>query len=349
MATHSEQPLLSIVIPAFNARPYLGQGLQELSRQADASIEIILADDGSTDGTGEQARAILAQSSVRHRILSLPHRGVSAARNTGLLEARGLYVLFLDADDRLHTQFLTDFHQEAAGEAVDAFAWRCQVTAQEPACDLPPDPPTVWCDISGGELLQEIILKHNGWYPTGTVAFRRQFLAAHQLVYEPDCACGEDQELTLKALSLAERVRRTDTVYTYIVQRQGSVMRSDNWRRFEVIAALQRLAAHFQNRPEPWAKAVAAEIGGPRLLSNFFLNLKSSYRQAGAPEPRKWLKELYTHYPELPALIEPLLRDCPGLDRRLRWEARLFRLAPHMYLQRVGKKVADKKRSGNQR
>ena len=349
MATHYEQPLLSIVIPAFNARPYLGQGLQELSRQADASIEIILADDGSTDGTGEQARAILAQSGGQHRVLSLAHRGVSATRNAGLLEARGLYVLFLDADDRLHTHFFTDFLREAQGVAVDAFAWRCQVIAQEPAPDLPPDPPPVWCDIRGAELIQEIILKHKGWYPTGTVAFRREFLAAHHLAYEPDCACGEDQELTLKALSLADRVRRTDTVYTYIVQRQGSVMRSDNWRRFEVIGALQRLAAHFQNRSEPWAKAVAAEIGGPRLLSNFFLNLKSSYRQAGAPEPRQWLQELYAQYPELPALIGPLLRDCPGLERRLRWEARLFRLAPHMYLQRVGKKAADEKRSGNKR
>ncbi len=343
MAEPQVKLLLSIIIPAYNARPFLARGLQNLCVAADARTEIIVVDDGSTDGSGAQAEAVLSHNGCKYRVLTQKNQGVSVARNHGLQEARGKYILFLDADDRLHPQFLADFKTEAAESAADALAWRCQVRSVEPEGFTVEPGNSEWTTISGTALIQEIILQGKGWYPTGSVAFRREFLEDHGLLYEPGCACGEDQEFTLKALSLAKTVQRTDTVYTTIVQRQGSVMRSDSLRRFEVISALQRLAGYFAQRPEPWAQKVAVEIGGPRLVSNFFLNLKASYRQAGAPEPRAWLAALYAKYPGLPAVLAPLLADCPGLERRLRWEARLFRLAPHLYLKRVGRQVRNEK------
>lgn len=92
--------LLSIIIPAYNAQTFLRQTLHSVLSQRGRRLEILLVDDGSTDDTGRIADAY----SRRFRCIRVIHtenRGVSHARNTGLREARGRYVSFLDADDVL--------------------------------------------------------------------------------------------------------------------------------------------------------------------------------------------------------------------------------------------------------
>ncbi len=336
MDSEAAKPALSIIMPVYNARSYLASNLKALLRQKDPRLELVLVDDGSTDGSGSIAGALLVQSGISYRLLTQENRGVSAARNAGLAEARGDYVLFLDADDRLREDFVAQFLQ-AAQEGEDVLLWRCRALPEGQKLPEDTDVP-VWTDSSGSQLLPEIILEHKGWYHPVTVALRREFLLQHGLKFTEGCACGEDQEMILKSLSLAGKVKKTETILAFYIQRKGSAMRTCNWNRFDVVYALLRLADHMDSLDQPWAPDAAAEVRGRRLLSNFFLNLKSCYRQAGAPEPRAWLKELYTHHPRLPEILQPLLRNCPGLERKLRWEARLFLIAPHLYLQQVGRR-----------
>lgn len=87
---------LSIIIPCRNGVNYLAEAVASVREQAlDSSLEIIVVDDGSTDGTADLAR------SLGCAVVSIPHSGLSAARNTGLAHAKGDSVLFLDHDDRL--------------------------------------------------------------------------------------------------------------------------------------------------------------------------------------------------------------------------------------------------------
>ncbi|WDC84194.1 glycosyltransferase family A protein [Caloramator sp. mosi_1] len=91
---------LSIVIPAYNAQHYIHTSLNSLLTQDLSNVEIIVVDDGSSDETAKVANKILVNSQcVNYKVIIQENKGVSAARNTGLLEAKGDYVLFLDADD----------------------------------------------------------------------------------------------------------------------------------------------------------------------------------------------------------------------------------------------------------
>jgi glycosyltransferase involved in cell wall biosynthesis len=88
-------PKVSVVIPAYNVAPYISQCLASVFAQTHRDYEVIVIDDGSTDATAE----IVARSSEQVRLLRQRNQGAAAARNAGILAARGELIAFLDADD----------------------------------------------------------------------------------------------------------------------------------------------------------------------------------------------------------------------------------------------------------
>jgi len=92
--------LVSIVIPAFDAAPWIAKTIESALAQTWPHIEVFVVNDGSADKTLSIARQY---ESERLRVITQPNRGASAARNTGLRAATGDYIQFLDADDLLAT------------------------------------------------------------------------------------------------------------------------------------------------------------------------------------------------------------------------------------------------------
>jgi glycosyltransferase involved in cell wall biosynthesis len=95
-------PTVSVIVPLWNAQPFLPAALESVFSQTFRGWELVLVDDGSTDGSAELAGAYAARTPERVRYLQHPdrgHRGVAASRNLGVRHARGRYVAFLDADD----------------------------------------------------------------------------------------------------------------------------------------------------------------------------------------------------------------------------------------------------------
>ncbi|HUE76455.1 MAG TPA: glycosyltransferase, partial [Longimicrobiales bacterium] len=89
---------VSVIIPAYNARPWIGDAIESALRQTHPPREVIIVDDGSEDGTDEM---VLARFGDRVRVLRQENRGLAAARNAGLAAAGGELIQFLDADDVL--------------------------------------------------------------------------------------------------------------------------------------------------------------------------------------------------------------------------------------------------------
>ncbi len=92
------QPLVSIIIPIYNAEKTLRKCLGRVRHQTYENIEVLMVDDGSSDHSVEICREYCA-ADPRFRLLSQPHRGVAAGRNWAMSEARGTYLQFCDSDD----------------------------------------------------------------------------------------------------------------------------------------------------------------------------------------------------------------------------------------------------------
>ena len=97
-----KEPLITCIVPAFNGDRYLRESVDSILAQTYRSFEIVVVDDGSTDGTRDAAQTYGEQV----RYLYQPNAGPAAARNRGLLSARGSFVAFLDQDDVWHLEKL---------------------------------------------------------------------------------------------------------------------------------------------------------------------------------------------------------------------------------------------------
>lgn len=98
-----QEPRISVIMPVYNAGAYLPLAVRSVLAQTFPDLELLLVDDGSTDGSGEACEA-LAQTDARIRVFRKANGGAASARNLGLKNARGAYVGFADSDDLLHPE-----------------------------------------------------------------------------------------------------------------------------------------------------------------------------------------------------------------------------------------------------
>lgn len=168
----TEAPLVSIIIPAYNAERWIGATLDSCVSQTWENIEVIVVDDGSSDQT---SRAADATRDPRVQLFRQDHNGAAAARNRGLEEALGDLIQFLDADDLLSSDKLEkqiEALREEQADAVASCAWGSFVAAPETATIAtepvwPIADPVKWLTVSlsGGGMMQPA-----GWLTPRSVA-----------------------------------------------------------------------------------------------------------------------------------------------------------------------------------
>jgi glycosyltransferase involved in cell wall biosynthesis len=114
----ADKPLVSVVIPCYNQAHFLGEAIESVLSQTYPHFEIIVVDDGSTDNTSE-----VASDHQKVRLIRQENQGLSAARNAGLYQSRGEYIVFLDADDRLLPEALEVGVKELGAHPKCAFVF----------------------------------------------------------------------------------------------------------------------------------------------------------------------------------------------------------------------------------
>ena len=100
-------PLVSVIVPVYNVYPFLQEALDSVIGQTYTRLEILLVDDGSTDGSGEICEAY-AGKDPRVRVIHQNNLGISAARNRALDTASGEILAFMDPDDSFDIRFIEE-------------------------------------------------------------------------------------------------------------------------------------------------------------------------------------------------------------------------------------------------
>ena len=117
--------MISIIVPVYNTKPYLKRCVDRVLCQTYPEFELILVDDGSTDGSGALCDDLACNDS-RIRVIHQENRGVCAARNAGLKKMTGDFLLFIDSDDSIEAATLQKCIEamQRSGADVAIFGWR---------------------------------------------------------------------------------------------------------------------------------------------------------------------------------------------------------------------------------
>ena len=103
-------PLISVIIPIYNTERLLPKCIESVLAQTLSDIEIILIDDGSTDESGKICDSYACKDKRIH-VTHIPNHGVSHARNKGIELSQGKYIHFMDSDDRMEPEMLSELYR----------------------------------------------------------------------------------------------------------------------------------------------------------------------------------------------------------------------------------------------
>lgn len=199
---------LSVIVPLHNVGELFIPFLDSLLAQHEQQLEVIIVNDGSTDGSGEIAHRYAAQYS-HIRVIDQPNGGVSRARNAGLAVARGKYVAFPDADDLLAPEMYSTLLKLAEQHQLDVmqcngeryFASNGELQPIIPAGRLKDT-----SVISGAQWLETALKSRRFIHVVWLAVYRLDFIKQHQLYFEPGLH-HQDIPWTTEVMFNAQRVK----------------------------------------------------------------------------------------------------------------------------------------------
>lgn len=231
---------LSIILPIYNVSKWLGRCLASIRNQGlnPEDYEIVAVNDGSTDDSMEVLEAFRREEekagvkTAPWVIVNQKNAGLSAARNAGLKAAHGTYVWWVDSDDYLEPCCAPKLLERIEKERLDVLCFGLQLAYDAvPGAENPiaHNEPYVISDATNGARVNgEKFMLQVGMPPAAWAAiYRRSFLEARGLKFM-EGVLHEDQEFTPRAYFLAKRIAFENIVVYNYVQRDGSIMKSEN-------------------------------------------------------------------------------------------------------------------------
>lgn len=254
-------PLISVIVPVYNVEQYLDQCMQSIVAQSYRHLEILVVDDGSTDGSSAMCDQWAARDS-RVRVFHQPNGGLSAARNTALDAMTGQLVVMADSDDVLHPQFIATLlavmQRHDADIAVGGYQPFYGERMEFPA--LTGTDKVVTYDRR--EALQAILyqrgLTHSAW---GRI-YRASLFEG---IRYPVGSIYEDLAIIYPLIRKCRRVAAIGTVLYGYRQRQDSIIGAFSPRRAAVLDIAEALERQVERDDAQHLPAVRS-----RLLSAYF-------------------------------------------------------------------------------
>jgi glycosyltransferase involved in cell wall biosynthesis len=239
MNTH---PVVSILTPAYNSSAFIGETIESVLRQTWSDFEMLIIDDGSTDGTIDVVRAVAGRD-PRVKTFSSPHGGPAVARNVGLQHAGGQFMALLDSDDVWDPRYLSEQLSLLYAQPEISI-----VSANVISRGGPFDGTPFWPITSGTHELQihEPIAQENA--VSVFAVFRRQVVERIG-GFDPTYTGNEDYEFWLRSMNSGFRVLQNRAVLGRYRRRAGSVS-SDDVRMLNGIIAVLESAGRLQGRLE---------------------------------------------------------------------------------------------------
>ena len=233
---------ISVVVAVYNIEDYICECVDSIINQTIQPEEIILVDDGSTDRSSALCDEY-AEKNTNIRVIHQKNAGLSAARNTGIEHAQGVWVYFVDGDDILAPDVIESFLAVLTAHEGDVEFIQGRMTwFVDGSNNFKPDEvyiPDEWTYFAKSQLVMARMLKEKGAFRMGIRGlYRRNFLIQNDLMFVPGLY-SEDQEWTPRLFSLDVKMGSNENPgYLYREGRAGSIVTARKPEQVEVLFTL---------------------------------------------------------------------------------------------------------------
>lgn len=219
-----DNPKVSVIVPVYNTARYLRQCLNSLKNQTLDNCEFLCVNDGSTDNSASILKEY-AQQDNRFRIIEQVNSGVSTARNTGLKNAKGDYICFVDSDDYIDLNQLENTYKLALDNNADivVFGGTCFPTKSWADNNL-----NTKSTVFDNNIIN-VLFNQNGSRPfVWNKLFKATIIKNNKIIFDRDLTIGEDQAFVFDVFPYAKKVVFTDKKFYYYRQQYASAMANIN-------------------------------------------------------------------------------------------------------------------------
>lgn len=228
---------VSVIIPVYNCSKYIGNTLDSVINQTFRDFEIIVIDDGSTDNSLEIINEKLNGCGLQYKVIHQENAGVSVARNRGIDVSTGDYIVFIDGDDYvLHNHLselytgtndfsLTQFVKQDGEKVSNPNYFDFEIISTE--------------EFIKKELNMEILFNFF------QLMYKSSIIKENNIRFTPGIVYGEDTEFALKALTYGDRIHISNEVTYYYIQHSDSAIRTTEFRRFDIVDIFENLANFY--------------------------------------------------------------------------------------------------------
>ena len=261
MTDMNKQPLLTIIVPVYNILEYLPRCVHSITAQTYRNLEILLVDDGSTDGTGHLCDE-LAKEDDRIRVLHKENGGSSSARNLAIEQAKGEYLGFVDSDDYIAPDMYEKLYQGIVSYGVTvAQIGRDEIDEQGNMLPNICEPPVEPICFESKEFLRELLM-HRGDCSFCTKLVHRDLLQQERF---PVGLLNEDFYLLVKILPQIGKLVSLPGQAYHVFYRIGSNSRKADKETFSRVFGdcvdNADMAAEIVTRDYPELQEVALRFG----------------------------------------------------------------------------------------
>lgn len=296
---------LSYIVPAYNMEKYLDECLQSILNTQICSSEIILVDDGSTDSTPVICDKYAEQFECVH-VIHKQNGGISSARNTGIENAKGKYVCFIDSDDYIKTEFVEEFLAICEINNLDIIrGWYGIYEEAENTFIKHPFPNITYanCVLSGKEFLDKSVSEKANEVVPWLGLFRKEYLQKNVLRFPEGISYEEDQLFFLESLLNDEscRIYQSNIEFYIYRKRAGSATKTPTLKQVEDILYIVKKEAELVKKLKLQGKIKKSAL---KYICSSFYQLTSIYGRLEKDEAIKvpqmvpfWMKKLCIRYP----------------------------------------------------
>jgi glycosyltransferase involved in cell wall biosynthesis len=316
---------ISLIVPVYNCEAYLPEFISSVLGQDWPNFQLVLSDDGSTDGSLALAQRF-SQEDPRITVITGDNRGVSSARNRGLKLAQGDLIGFADADDLLEPSYLSTLARLL--EKTDADVACCGFTRHYAASGKSDRMPPKASEIqeTDREGFLRLLLRPDGYTTVvWNKLFRREALldaSGEAIPFDETLHVVEDGEYLFR-LPIKRAVFTPEPLYRYFVRKSGVMYGTVNERKLTELDARKKIVALCQDAsPEVQALAKMKYQKGVRdLMLHAVIDGQGATVRHLRPELSVYRRELY---------------ESPALSRKEKLKYRVYGLIIRLNLRHLG-------------